>query len=192
MKNYKTKRNPGTPYIRMEKGFPYWYVWVARNVRRTVHRMNWEKENGPIPPGHVIRFKDGNTMNCAIENLECISRKEQAHRIPKENHASGMRKMYQTAEGKAMIKRRGETLKQRWKNGEFPLEERSAKISAMIKSGQMGNPFMRMDDSIVAYWLFPYKPDMAKYVLDNHPELIHAKRQQTLLKRELKKHENPA
>lgn len=54
-----------------------------------VHVMTWEAVNGKRPPGHLLRFKDGNPLNCAIENLECISRQEHMrrttiHRYPKE------------------------------------------------------------------------------------------------------------
>ena len=27
---------------------------------------------GPKPPGHVVRFKDGDRLNCALDNLEWI------------------------------------------------------------------------------------------------------------------------
>lgn len=41
-----------------------------------VHHRTWEKHKGPIPPGHHVAFKDGNRANCAIENLELVSRAE--------------------------------------------------------------------------------------------------------------------
>ena len=37
-------------------------------------RYNYEKHIGPISKGHVIRFLDGDTMNCDPSNLECVSR----------------------------------------------------------------------------------------------------------------------
>ena len=43
-------------------------------------RHTWEQHHGPIPPGHVVVFKDGKRANCSIENLECISRGELACR----------------------------------------------------------------------------------------------------------------
>jgi hypothetical protein len=36
--------------------------------------------NGPIPPSHAIAFRDGDRSNCAIENLEMVSRAELARR----------------------------------------------------------------------------------------------------------------
>lgn len=41
-----------------------------------LHRWIWKIWNGPIPKGHIIIFKDGNKQNCAIENLEIITMKE--------------------------------------------------------------------------------------------------------------------
>jgi hypothetical protein len=38
-----------------------------------VHRMEWERVNGPIPEGHLIHHRDGNRLNNDISNLECVS-----------------------------------------------------------------------------------------------------------------------
>ena len=53
------------------------------------HRVVWEQNNGPVPDGMVVVFKDGNKLNTAIENLELVSRKElmsknTIHRYPEE------------------------------------------------------------------------------------------------------------
>lgn len=37
------------------------------------HRMLWEKHNGPIPKGHLIRFRNGNKLDVRIENLEMVT-----------------------------------------------------------------------------------------------------------------------
>ncbi len=60
---------PGEAY-----GFGNSRVWPL------LQRHVWEEHHGPIPPGHVVAFKDKNRQNCAIENLECIPRSELAHR----------------------------------------------------------------------------------------------------------------
>ena len=41
------------------------------------HRIVWEKQNGKIPKGYNIQFKDCNRQNCDIDNLYMISRVEQ-------------------------------------------------------------------------------------------------------------------
>ena len=37
-------------------------------------RIVWREHFGAIPRNHIICFKDGNKQNCAIENLESMSR----------------------------------------------------------------------------------------------------------------------
>lgn len=55
-------------------GFGNTKVWPLLN------RHVWEQHKGPIPPKHVVVFKDRNRANCAIENLELISMAENARR----------------------------------------------------------------------------------------------------------------
>lgn len=55
-------------YLKIKVGEPKQWKFV--------HRKNWEESNGSIPKGMALIFKDGNRMNCAIENLELLTRKE--------------------------------------------------------------------------------------------------------------------
>lgn len=62
-----------------------------RGRYRHKHVVIWEKENGPVPDGHVVTFKDGDKTNIDIGNLECIDRnllcrmnKSQVYDLPKE------------------------------------------------------------------------------------------------------------
>lgn len=43
-------------------------------------RYVWEQHNGPIPPKHVVLFKDGDRSRCVIENLELLSMADNARR----------------------------------------------------------------------------------------------------------------
>ncbi|MEC9243436.1 MAG: HNH endonuclease signature motif containing protein [Pseudomonadota bacterium] len=38
------------------------------------HRWLWEKENGPVPDGMVLKCRDGNRQNTAPSNWELIPR----------------------------------------------------------------------------------------------------------------------
>ena len=38
------------------------------------HRYVWEQHHGKIPQDHVVKFKDGDFMNCDISNLYIMSR----------------------------------------------------------------------------------------------------------------------
>ena len=39
---------------------------------RILHRAIWEHHYGPIPAGNHIHHRDGNPLNNALENLECL------------------------------------------------------------------------------------------------------------------------
>src|SRR5581483_1316469 len=51
-----------------------------KQVWPLLHHQVWEQHHGPIPPNHVVRFKDRDRAHCAIENLELISMAENARR----------------------------------------------------------------------------------------------------------------
>jgi hypothetical protein len=55
-------------------GFGNTKVWPLLN------RVVWEQHKGPIPPKHMVIFKDRNRDNCAIDNLDCISMRDNAAR----------------------------------------------------------------------------------------------------------------
>lgn len=43
-----------------------------------LHRAVWEENNGPIPKGMMVSFKDSNKLNCDISNLMLITKAENA------------------------------------------------------------------------------------------------------------------
>jgi hypothetical protein len=45
-----------------------------------LHRQIWVENNGCIPRGMIISFRDGNSRNCNIENLFLITRQENMRR----------------------------------------------------------------------------------------------------------------
>lgn len=70
----------GKLYKRVDSdGRPYWYIKADQRIK-PLHTWLWESANGKLPKGFVIRFKDGNTLNCVIENLELITRAENMQR----------------------------------------------------------------------------------------------------------------
>lgn len=67
----------GTINIRPDtNGTPYQYIKIADSNWKLLGRYIWEQHNGTIPPGHRIHHKDGNVLNCEIENLEMLSPKQ--------------------------------------------------------------------------------------------------------------------
>ena len=54
------------------------YIFIRIKKRKYIlkHHKIWQEHYGEIPKGHIIIFKDGNPLNCTIENLEAITRDE--------------------------------------------------------------------------------------------------------------------
>ncbi|HDT2074307.1 TPA: HNH endonuclease [Enterobacter roggenkampii] len=53
-----------------------------------VHLRVWEQQNGPIPPGAVIRFLDGDKQNVTPGNLVKVSKAEHLHLNRREYNAA--------------------------------------------------------------------------------------------------------
>jgi len=66
---YNYKRGTFAKWIRISQN-----KWVAYN------RYVWEKHHGEIPTGLLVVHKDGNPLNCDIDNLYLITRAENAIR----------------------------------------------------------------------------------------------------------------
>jgi hypothetical protein len=86
----------GAVSIRQKKGEKaYKYIRVG-GVWKLMHRHLWEQANGPIPADHLVSFKDGDSLRCELDNLELITKAQNAIR----NHNK---------------EKAGESLKMRWK-----------------------------------------------------------------------------
>ena len=75
-KPHNTKPN-GTINIRADKsGRLYQYIKIKDSHWELLQRHVWTQANGEIPPGSVVIFLDGNYLNCELNNLQVISRRE--------------------------------------------------------------------------------------------------------------------
>jgi hypothetical protein len=91
-KGHKPHNTTTVGDIRMRKdmrGVPYFFIKIADQDWRHLHRVVWEAHHGNIPKGCRIHFKDRNTLNCVIENLELLTgdaamKRVQIHRLPDE------------------------------------------------------------------------------------------------------------
>lgn len=54
----------------------YKYLCIKLGEWVLYHQHIWVQHFGEIPEKHVIRFKDGDPMNCDIQNLECVTMAE--------------------------------------------------------------------------------------------------------------------
>lgn len=70
----------GKTVIRQRTKETYMYICVRLGKWRMLHNVNWEKVNGPIPKGHCLWCRDGDTLNCDPSNWELITRKENLRR----------------------------------------------------------------------------------------------------------------
>lgn len=84
-----------TETIRIDsKKMQYFYIKVPnRKSMVQKHRWLWEQKHGKIKKGYNVVFKNGNTLDCQIENLECISDEElmsrnSIHNYPEEIKAT--------------------------------------------------------------------------------------------------------
>jgi hypothetical protein len=65
---------------------------------RLLHREVWKERHGEYPPkGHVLTFKDGNKLNCSIENLELVTQAEMARRNSFHRYTPEMQALIRTA-----------------------------------------------------------------------------------------------
>lgn len=85
---FKKGKNPhNTKYDGYERISKDGYIEVRVSSGKFVlkHRKVWEEHHGEIPKDRIIIFIDNNRQNCSIENLEMISREENAirnHQLP--------------------------------------------------------------------------------------------------------------
>lgn len=63
----------------------YYQIRLAPRKWMLLHQYIWINANGPIPDGYIISFKDGDTLNVDLDNLELISRVENLFRNSKHN-----------------------------------------------------------------------------------------------------------
>jgi hypothetical protein len=70
-------KDDGSISVRNDKrGIPYMHYRVSLSKWIPLHHKVWIDENGEIPKGHNVIFKNKNTLDVRLENLECISNTE--------------------------------------------------------------------------------------------------------------------
>ena len=75
-KPHNTKPN-GTINVRADtQGRLYQYIKIKDCQWELLQRYVWTQANGEIPTGSVVIFLDGNYLNCELNNLQVISRRE--------------------------------------------------------------------------------------------------------------------
>jgi hypothetical protein len=79
---HTAKEGAGTISIRKESQsqLSYKYICIEYANWKLLHLHLWELENGEVPEGHCLWFKDNDTMNCEPSNMELITRAENLRR----------------------------------------------------------------------------------------------------------------
>lgn len=67
-------------HVKERNGRPYKWIRLAKGKWELYHRWLWVQKNGPIPAGHIVTFKDGNSLNADYSNLQMITMAENARR----------------------------------------------------------------------------------------------------------------
>ena len=60
-----------------------------------LHTKTWREAHGPIPKGRALVFKDSNRENCALDNLELITRAELMRRNSYHNYGKEIAQLVQ-------------------------------------------------------------------------------------------------
>ena len=78
----KNTKQDGAISIRGNRktGETYQYIRVGLKKWVLLHRQIWQQAYGEIPASHIVTFRNGDTLDCRLENLECISRAEGVRR----------------------------------------------------------------------------------------------------------------
>ena len=91
---------PGTIRVESEHGKPRLMICVEGGRAKPYARWLWVKEKGPIPQGHIVRITNGVWDDVRIDNLQCVSRSENARlnllKLVGEKRSSMMRKGWAT------------------------------------------------------------------------------------------------
>jgi len=64
---------------RSTRGVKSKWIRIALNKWQQLHHYNWLKAGNEIPKGFLLRFKDGNPLNCEAENLYLVQRGCHSH-----------------------------------------------------------------------------------------------------------------
>lgn len=104
----------------LKTGEVIYYKWIRISIAnwKMLHVFNWEKENGSVPEGYILVFKDGDRMNCEPSNLDLITLGENMLRNSIQNYPGEVRNlMVATGKLKSKLKLKITQKKNTYGNG---------------------------------------------------------------------------
>jgi len=126
---HNTYKN-GHQVIRESHNRKYWMIKVPQHSSlQYKHLWLWRLHYGPIPKNHNVQFKDGDSLNCVIENLYLIDRKDQVIQNTLKLEAIAKRFLRMTDEEIAFAKKYAPGL----------LEAKAASVKIKYKLKQLKN-----------------------------------------------------
>lgn len=76
-----------------KSGLSYQWIRISQANWKMLHVKVWEDANGPVPPEHIVIFRDGNQMNATLENLEMVSLAENMRRNSIQNYPKELKEV---------------------------------------------------------------------------------------------------
>jgi len=87
----------GAVTLRKDKsGVAYYYYRISKAKWIPYHHKLWSDVHGEIPKGYIVVFKDRNTLNCKLENLELITRRENMQRNSFQRYPNELKQVIKT------------------------------------------------------------------------------------------------
>lgn len=81
----------GAETVRIDnRGKPFTFLRLSVGKWVQKHIWLWEQEYGKVPPGKILYCKDGNTLNCDLDNWEPITRAESMARCRQSDEYAAM------------------------------------------------------------------------------------------------------
>lgn len=72
----------------------YWHIFTGLRKPILLSHYIWQQHHGDIPKNMIIAFKDGDSLNCNIENLMMITRADNMRRnVNREKAAKSLSKL---------------------------------------------------------------------------------------------------
>lgn len=170
---------------------PEWWIFLGRGERMPLRRYLWETWVGPVPKGYNVCFADADPRRCLLSNLICMPTAQMPGYFREQIRQAMYRRAYWlTPEWAESRRKTTASMRKFWQSpeGKAVLAAKSQKMRDMYAADAINNPWRRLHDSAVAYYL-ARDPEIREEILTHHPELIELKRTQLQLNRAIN-HDN--
>ena len=85
-KPFNTKKVGDISIRKDADNYYYKYIKLADSEWVLYHRYLYEQKNGRMPEGHILTFKDGDSLNTDLDNLKLTCTTENMYRNSRQNY----------------------------------------------------------------------------------------------------------